>query len=211
MLKLDFNALIKRPKNTSDLLKAIQQYLNIMKSVDPEDPYFQKNFSDFYQINNSGWKSPAIMRPLFFNVFSAFNEISKHGCKLNYEMIVTMLSKISGMPEKSFASKMLHTFYNDKPIIDSKVIGKIKKDMISPKVNDFIIKTGYPYKLSSNNYTLAMAIALYKCLEKYYNILKSAPATKKYLVDFDNWCNNQGIKPSLISDTKKIDFWMWLA
>ena len=56
-----------------------------------------------------------------------------------------------------------------------------------------------------------MAIDLHNCLKEYYDILKSAQSTISYINDFDNWCNSQGINPSLISDTKKIDFWMWLA
>lgn len=206
MLQLNFSQIIGKLD-----VKKVNQYLYIMNNVDPENTTFQENFSGFYQINDSGWKSPAMMRPLFFNIFSAFNEIIKKGNNLNYEMIVIMLSKISGMPEKSFASKMLHTFCKDEPIIDSKVIEKIKKDKIAPKVNDFKIKTGYPYNLYSTKYTLNMAIELHKCLKKYYNILKTDPATQKYLYEFDAWCASQKINSSLISDTKKIDFWMWLA
>ena len=55
------------------------------------------------------------------------------------------------------------------------------------------------------------AMGFYSEVELYYNELKTEPATKTYLEDFDNWCNSQGINPSLISETKKIDFWMWLA
>lgn len=212
MLKLDFSKI----ENKLDG-KKVNQYLYIMNNVDPENTTFQENFSGFYQINNSGWKSPAMMRPLFFNVFSAFNEIIKKGNNLNYEMIVIILSKISGMPEKSFASKMLHTFCKDEPIIDSQVIEKIKNENES----EFKAITKYNYSL---NYDIKykklplsdkvnMAIELHKCLKKYYNTLKADPATKTYLDDFDYWCKNTaGIDdPKLISDTKKIDFWMWLA
>lgn len=201
MLTLMFNQI----SNKLDV-KIVNQYLGIMNNVDPEYPKFQDSFSDFYQINNSGWKSPAIMKSLFFNVFSAFNEINKKGYQLNYEMIVTVLSKISGMTEKSFSSKMLHTLYKDEPIIDSKVIGKIQD-----KKSDFKLATGYAQSLYVANYTLPMAIDLHNCLKKYYDILKKDTSTISYISDFDNWCNSQGINPSHISETKKIDFWMWLA
>lgn len=201
MLTLNFNQI----SNKLDA-KIVNQYLGIMDNVNPEDPKFQESFSDFYQINNSGWKSPAIMKSLFFNVFSAFNEINKKGYQLNYEMIVTVLSKISGMTEKSFSSKMLHTLYKDEPIIDSKVIGKIKD-----KKSNFKLATGYAQSLYVANYTLPMAIDLHNCLKKYYDSLKKDTSTILYISDFDNWCNSQGINPSRISETKKIDFWMWLA
>ena len=210
MLQLDFSQIAEELDT-----KTVKQYLYIMDNVDPENTTFQENFSGFYQINNSGWKSPSMMRPLLFNVFSAFNEIINKGNNLNYEMIVTMLSKISGLPEKSFASKILHTFCKDEPIIDSQVIEKIKNETES----EFkaITKYNYSFNYDSKYKKLPlsdkvnMAIELHKCLENYYNILKSEPATKKYLDNFDNWCNSQGINPSRISDTKKIDFWMWLA
>lgn len=210
MLKLNFSQIVGKLD-----VKKVNQYLYIMNKVDPEDAAFQEKFSGFYQINDSGWKSPAMMRPLFFNVFSAFNEMIKKGCSLNYEMIVIMLSKISGMPEKSFASKMLHTFCKNEPIIDSKVIGQIKKE----KQTKFKGITGYKYSLNYDSKykklplsdKVNMAIDLHNCLKEYYDILKSAQSTISYINDFDNWCNSQGINPSLISDTKKIDFWMWLA
>ncbi len=201
MLTLSFNQI----SNKLDV-KIVNQYLDIMNNVNPENPKFQESFSDFYQINNSGWKSPAIMKSLFFNVFSAFNEINKKGYQLNYEMIVTMLSKISGMTEKSFSSKMLHTLCKDEPIIDSKVIGKIQD-----KKSNFKLATGYAQSLYAANYTLPMAIDLHDCLKKYYGILKKDASTILYISEFDNWCKGKGINSKLISDTKKIDFWMWLA
>ena len=208
MLTLKFNDLIPNTKAEAELKKKIQQYLRIMDNVDPDNLNFQTEFAEFYQINNSGWKSPAIMRPLFFNTFSAFNEICRNGYKLNYEMVITVLAKISGMPEKSFSSKILHTLDVNEPIIDSQLIRKIQNN-----TSEFKLKTGYSQSLYATNYTLLMAIDLHNCLKKYYDILKSEPSTISYINDFNKWCKtpNIDIVPSLISETKKIDFWMWLA
>ena len=205
MLNLNFNNLIPDPKAEAELKKKIEQYVYIMSIRDPMNKTFQDEFAKFYQLNNSGWKSPSVMRPLFFNVFSAFNEMYGKGYKLSYDMVITMLSRISGMTEKSFSSKILHTFDTDEPIIDSQLIEKIHDESIS----NFKAKTGYCYSVYTMN--LAMVIDLHNCLKEYYDILKSYQSTISYINDFDNWCNSQGINPSLISDTKKIDFWMWLA
>ena len=95
------------------------------------------------------------------------------------------------------------------------MIGKIKKE----KQSDFKLITKYKHsfnygvkyqKLSLSD-KVVMAIELHKCLEIYYGALMNVANTKQYIADFDNWCNAQGINPNLISDTKKIDFWMWLA
>lgn len=204
MLTLKFSDLFIKHKPET-VAKKIGQYVSIMSGVDPLDPNFQDKFADFYQLNNSGWKSPSIMRPLFFNVFSAFNEMCRKGYKLSYEMVIIMLSRISGMTEKSFSSKILHTFDTDEPIIDSQLIEKIHNESKS----SFKAKTGYCHSLYTTN--LAMVIELHNCLKAYYGFLKVEPSTISYIRDFDNWCNGQGINSNLISATKKIDFWMWLA
>lgn len=206
MIILNFSKLIPNPKAEKKLKEKIEQYLKIMSNVDPDDFAFQTEFADFYQIHNSGWKSPVIMRPLFFNVFSAFNELYKKGYKFNYEMVITVLSKISGMPEKSFSSKILHTLDVNEPIIDSQLIRKIQN-----KTSEFESSTAYAHNLYATKYTLLMAIELHNCLKKYYGILKGEPSTKLYINDFDIWCKTQRIDLNFISDTKKIDFWMWLA
>lgn len=206
MLSLQFNDLINS-KNNNKFTKAVFDYCSLSKSVRPTKSYYQIKFSNFYKLNNSCWKSP-IMNQLFFDVFSAFDQMKKKHIKVTYAMILIMLSEISGMTEKSFASKILHTLYESKPIIDKKVIDKLNKESVS----EFIETTQCRVPVSSSYvYSIDSAIELYKRFETYYTCLSADPNTKKYIKEFDLWLEKQGYSKSSISDTKKIDFWMWLA
>ncbi len=187
----------------------IGQYVSIMSNVNPLDSKFQGDFAKFYQLR--GWNAVS-KKPIFFGYFNNLLVDSKKTV-ITYANVI---DKFNPRNEKSFSSKILHTIYPDKPIIDQKVLAKLEGD------KDF--KKRYPTPLlvkrksGKNKYNIIIgkdnvndSKSFYCNLEAYYNILKGQPSTISYIDDFDNWCKTQGINLSFISDTKKIDFWMWLA
>ena len=187
----------------------IGQYVSIMSNVNPLDSKFQGDFAKFYQLR--GWNAVS-KKPIFFGYFNNLLVDSKKTV-ITYANVI---DKFNPRNEKSFSSKILHTIYPDKPIIDQKVLAKLEGDI------DF--KKRYPTPLlvkrksGKNKYNIIIgkdnvndSKSFYCNLEAYYNILKGQPSTISYIDDFDNWCKTQGINLSFISDTKKIDFWMWLA
>lgn len=216
MLSLNFNNLIPDPKAEAELKEKIEQYVHIMSIRDPMNKTFQDEFAKFYQLR--GWNAASKRR----NFFEYFNDlfVASKGTRITYANVI---DKFYPRNEKSFSSKILHTIYPDKPIIDQKVLAKLERDI------DFKKKYPTPLlvkrksgkdKYGKDKYNIIIgkdkvndSKSFYCNLEAYYDILKSKPSTISYIYDFNNWCKNPniGIDPSLISDTKKIDFWMWLA
>lgn len=189
-----------------DLEKKVKQYYDIQTNIRPEDSTFQDGFSKFYKLNNSTWKNPAIMKPLFFNLFSAFVEMKQKFINVEYTTVLILLSRVTGITEKSFSSKILHTLYTDKPILDSKVIAKLKNNLVS----EFTTKTGYSGPvLTKNTCSIDEAIDFYDKVCNYYLLLVAT--NTNYINDFNNWLTSIGISHNSISNTKKIDFWMWLT
>lgn len=208
MLTLKFSDLFIKHKPET-VANKIGQYVSIMSNVNPLDSKFQGDFAKFYQLR--GWNAVS-KKPIFFGYFNNLLVDSKKTV-ITYANVI---DKFNPRNEKSFSSKILHTIYSDKPIIDQKVLAKLEGDI------DF--KKRYPTPLlvkrksGKNKYNIIIgkdnvndSKSFYCNLEAYYNILKGQPSTISYIDDFDNWCKTQGINLSFISDTKKIDFWMWLA
>lgn len=192
----------------------IGQYVSIMSKVNPLDSEFQDDFAKFYQLR--GWNA-ASKRSIFFNRFNDLLVASK-GTQITYANVI---DKFNPRNEKSFSSKILHTIYPDKPIIDQKVLAKLEGDIDFKKYyptpllvkrksgKDKYGKDKYNIIIGKDNVTDSKSF--YCNLEAYYDILKRQPSTISYIDDFNNWCKTQGIDLRFISDTKKIDFWMWLA
>lgn len=209
MLTLKFNDLFINHKPTT-IARKINQYVSIMSNVNPLNSAFQSNFSAFYGLNLSYWAKNKVF---FFGKFNTHLLAVKNGGIIMYSDI---LNDFLPRKEKSFSSKILHTIYPDRPIVDKKVLKKLLGDYdFNNKYNTFALsalrKSGKEIIVGKNN-AIPDLIPFYDALIKYYIDIKKCPVTNKYLVDFDNWCKTQKIKNlSLISDTKKIDFWMWLA
>ena len=197
----------------------IRQYVSIMSNVNPLDPKFQDNFAKFYQLR--GWNADR-KRPIFFGYFNELFVDSKKTV-ITYANVI---DKFDPRNEKSFSSKILHTIYPDKPIIDQKVLAKLEGDIDFKKhyLTPLLVKRkSGKDKYGNDKYNIIIgkdnandSKSFYCNLESYYDILKRQPSTISYINKFDNWCKTQGINLSLISntkisDTKKIDFWMWLA
>lgn len=235
MITLKFSILISNSKAEAELKRKIEQYIRIITKRNPLDPGFQNDFAEFYQLR--GW-SAASKRPIFFDLFNDLLVDSK-GAQITYANVI---DKFAPRNEKSFSSKILHTIYPDKPIIDQKVLAKLENDIDFKKAfptpllvkrkrgKDKYGKDKYNIIIGGN--TVVDSKDFYCNLENYYPQLISfnkqpnnSPETYNngkfynkglgknatYFENFDNWCNSQGINPSRISETKKIDFWMWLA
>lgn len=213
MLTLKFSDLFVHHTQATVEAK-IEQYVSIMSHVAPLSPAFQSNFAKFYQLRGE-WRDPGKLS-IFFSIFDDLLATSKTTV-ITYADVI---GRFKPRNEKSFSSKILHTIYPDKPIIDQKALAKLECDPT--------FKTHYPtpslvkrkgcggkYNIIVGKNTVADSINFYGNLEAYYGILKSVPSTISYITDFDSWCRSRcrskGINLSLISDTKKIDFWMWLA
>ena len=210
MLTLNFKDLFIN-YNPATVAKKIGQYVSIMSNVDPLNSKFQDEFAKFYQLR--GWNAEG-KKDIFFTYFNDLLVASKR-TKITYANVI---DKFNPRNEKSFSSKILHTIYPDKPIIDQKVLAKLERDIDFKKYYPTPLlvkrKSGKgKYTIIIGRDTVGDSKGFYCNLEAYYAILKREPSTISYINKFDNWCKtpNININPSLISETKKIDFWMWLA
>lgn len=208
MLTLKFSDLFIKHKPET-VAKKIGQYVSIMSKVNPLDSIFQDEFAKFYQLR--GW-SAASKRPTFFGYFNDLLVASKK-TQITYADVI---NKFNPRNEKSFSSKILHTIYPDKPIIDQKVLAKLEGDIDFKKYYSTPLLVKRKTGKGKQNIIIGKdnvndSKSFYCNLESYYDILKRQTSTISYIEDFNNWCKTQGIKLRFISDTKKIDFWMWLA
>ena len=172
--------------------KSVDQYLSIMKGIDPTNPIFQKIFNRFYGLNVSAGMNKAN----FYNVFVAY----KGKAEFSYADILKDLANPAtgtGRVEKSFASKMLHSLKNDEPIIDSVVIKKLLADPGTKKYFTSKLKPSY---------TQAEAVQLHNELKNcYYKCLIPMAKRTNFFDDFDIFFPNA----AAISNIKKIDFYLW--
>ena len=176
--------------------KSIDKYLAIMKFTSmpgfSRDSAFQKKFSTFYGLNVSAGMNKAN----FYNVFSKYEKATD----FTYTDIINDLNDPNngtGRVEKSFASKMLHTFNSNEPIIDSVVLKKLYGDPDTAKFFTKIKKNG--------SFTVQESIDLHNALKKCYVFLLQEAKRLGYFTQFDNlFPQARGI-----SETKKIDFYLW--
>lgn len=225
MLQLNFSQIIDKLD-----VKKVNKYIKILSISDPNDAEFQQLFADFFTLNPTYWvknkqvvgTSGLTRKELFFSIFDKYIKMGKNN--VDYSSIIQDLScvpmrKGNGNVQVSFSSKILHVIDVDKPIIDQKMMLKLARPNSNFKSSVGLKVTGKKKFVAhigngqNNDQKIKEAIDFYSEVELYYNTLKADPATKTYLDDFDYWCKNTaGIDDSkLISETKKIDFWMWLA
>lgn len=218
MIICNFNDFKNDPEKWDKLLIGLSRYTTIMdikKTTNATtNATFQYFFSKFYDLNPTWW----IQKGHGGNFYAVMNELSKKG-PFNYATAINELQKKavilgSSRIDKSFASKILHTYDDSKPILDKKVLEKLfnlsktfPKQFIKSKKN----KVSGVYEINAAaKYTIKESITLYGEIEQYYK--KIIPANSQYLQDFDAEFNRLGLSAyTKISDAKKIDFWMWLA
>lgn len=218
MIICNFNDFKNDPEKWDKLLIGLSRYTTIMdikKTTNATtNATFQYFFSKFYDLNQTWW----IQKRHDVNFYAVMNTLSQK-VPFNYATAINALQKQavslgSSRIDKSFASKILHTYDDSKPILDKKVLEKLfkspnffPKQFIKSKKNKV---SGVDEINATAKYTIQESIALYNEIEKYYKII--IPANSQYLQDFDAEFTRLGLTAyTKISDTKKIDFWMWLA
>ena len=235
--------------HTSATIEAkIKQYVSIMSHVDPLDPGFQTEFAHFFGLNRTDWAIKTVITgtgtwmdghtrmEVFFQLFNGYMTMPKTA--VSYDCIIDGLSVVpmkngKGKIQVSFSSKILHTIYPDKPIIDQKMLLKLAipfSCFTSPIKLKVIGKKKPVAHIGSG--TKADAKEFYSDVVKYYSRLISfnetpinSPETyighgqfidkglgknDTYFENFNTWLAEKSIT-SPISDVKKADFWMWLA
>lgn len=214
MIKCNFNDFKKNPEKWDKLLTGLSRYTTIMDMKNPTNATFQYFFSKFYDLNPTWW----IQNGHGGDFYVVMNTLSKK-VPFNYATAIKALHDAaknlkSSRIDKSFASKILHTYDDSKPILDKKVLEKLfnlstmfPRGVIKNKKNKV---SGVDEINATAKYTIQESIKLYDEIEKYYKII--IPANSQYLQDFNAEFNRLGLSAyTKISDTKKIDFWMWLA
>jgi len=146
---------------------------------------FQFVFRSYYRLDNAG---------LSDEIKSRFFELLAQK-QTNLELFLSELYEIPTLKGEntiqfSFATKLLHTIDNDKPIFDSGVA----------------ILTNIKPKGSDRNTKIRSCIEIYYSLEKLYEELKEDDKIKKLISKFRSKFK---VDDEKISDTKVLDFIMW--
>ena len=146
---------------------------------------FQFVFISYYKLGNAG---------LSDEIKSRFFELLAQK-QTNLELILSKLYEIPTLKgvntiQFSFATKLLHTIDNDKPIFDSNV----EKS------------TNIKLRGSDKDTKIRSRIEAYDSLEKLYAKLKEDDKTKKLISKFRLKFK---VNDEKISDTKVLDFIMW--
>lgn len=232
MITAEFSKLIASQMDEENLIDKIYQYLTIMQLRDPKNPRFKNEFSSFYQLNASSYWGKAANKISFFNIFEkCFVDAQKQ--ILSYSEVI---NRFGGRNEKSFSSKILHTIYPDKPIIDQRMLSKFEKDSeFSAKYSAPLLKTvagskGKPQIKVGGN-TIDDSIVFYKNVENYYQKIiaynKQRSNSKEsyigcgrfstreenytYFENFDIWALEKSVPIHFLSLEKKLDLYLWLA
>jgi len=171
----------------SNILKksfGIDKYAFIVKDLSKQDiskdANYQRVFNALYVVRrNSKW------RKIYYEYF----ESQKNNKHLNFELFIRYLYENTGQVEASFSSKLLSTLNPNMPIWDVYVLKNL----------------GLKMKLGKPKDRIEQSIKLYRDIhETYLKLVKSewgrsAIAKFNQVLPDANW----------ISDTKKIDFFIW--
>lgn len=172
---------------SKEMEKGIRKYLNIItiikKDIDNfNDENFQKSYKGFYRMrrNKEFCKK-------YFKI--GYEQIDNS--EINFNILFDKIKKINNKNEASFASKLLHTINNEKPILDKKVLINLG------------LYSEYIKKDSDKK-------EIYKILEEFYYELLKKDFAKNWIVQFDMLLTNViKIDKNIISNVKKIDFILW--
>lgn len=163
-------------------LFGLAKYKAIMDNVNPLNDVFQKKFVSFYKLRG-------LDKDKLRKFFMFFDKCKKNKWDLSYDKILDELKKITERVEASFASKMLATLDDSKPILDQ-----------------FVLKyLGLEIEGSSPDDRLQSVKKIYKEIDDWYGkFLKSSEG--KSCVRF---FNEKFPDYKSISDVKKIDCFLW--
>jgi hypothetical protein len=162
----------------------IDKYAFIIKEISKrhvsQDSNYQRVFNAFYVVRrNSKW------RKIYYEYF----ESQKKNKHLTFEIVLRYLYEKTGQVEASFSSKLLSTITPDMPIWDVYVLKNL----------------GLKMKLGKPQDKIEQAIRLYQEIQETYMRLVKSEWGRSAIVKF-----NEVLPDSRwISDTKKIDFFIW--
>lgn len=173
-----------------DMCVAIENYLSIMDNKDKlvDDKKYQSKYKNFYKMNRV--KNPN--KNFYQEYFKIINKL-KGKDNIDFKTVYNEVRKFQTNNEISFASKLAHTLNDDLPIWDEIVAS---------------IHFGYlrPSKESSNWENAS--IYLYEAYQRNFAYYKNNnPEAKQIIKTFNKVFKDYEDK---ISDTKKIDFILWL-
>ncbi len=162
--------------------KSLKQYTDIMAKIDPADPAWQKKFVTFYRVRRD-----AAWRKAYFDLMAKYL-----GGKPTFDVVLDEMYAKTGRVEASFASKLVATLDNTKPIWDSKVLANLWCKNA--------IKTYW-----SPEKRLAESKDLYHELDRAFTEVSGTSGGKDSVAAFDS------AFPAYkdISDMKKLDFLVW--
>jgi Fe2+ transport system protein B len=146
---------------------------------------FQFAFRSYYRMDGAGLSDE--LKHRFFELMAKK--------QTNLETILSELHKIPTLKGKntmqfSFATKLMHTIDNSKPIFDSKIAHVTK---IRPKASDEDTK-------------IRSCVEAYESLEKLYETLDKDPKIKGVISKFRS---RFSVDEKNVSDTKVLDFLLW--
>lgn len=195
--------------------KGIKEYLGLAKYelirttynkynlTTPEAEDFRTLFNGYYRLR---YKKE--VREKFYEVFQKVKEEKTKRIVTYEEIICKIFSSTNGRVEKVFASKILATFYPEKPILDSRVENYLRKigiriDESREVIIDKWFKDGI---LDQDKKRLISAIEEYHNLEDWYNTYIKSEEGIKVIGCFDK------AFPEYKHFTKqrKIDYFLWL-
>ena len=162
----------------------IDRYTFIIKELSKrdisKDTNYQRFFNAFYVVRRDHkW------RKIYYEYF----ESQKHNKNLTFEMVIRYLYEKTGQVEASFSSKLLSTVNPNMPIWDAFVLKNLGIKM----------KTGKPLN------RMDQAIKRYRDIHETYIRLVKSEWGKSTIAKFNE------VLPDArwISDTKKVDFFIW--
>lgn len=160
----------------------IKKYAYIVNTVNEVDVSVDANFQRIYD----GFyivRRNSEWRKAYFDLF----EQIKNEEDVSFEFIIRELNRLTGNIEPSFSSKMLASINMNKPIWDKYVL----------------VNLGIVPKTSGDR--LTDCIEKYKLIENWYLEFLSSENARECVQIFNSYLPDY----SWISDTKKIDYFLW--
>ncbi len=163
--------------------RGLEKYLHIRGMMNEpsfyNNPEFRKKYNGFYRMRRG-----QVFQNIYFELFS-----STHNADFTFEGILNKIYAQTNRYEASFASKLVATINDSKPIIDSLVLENT--GLILPKYNQ-------PNRMIS-------ILEIYNKLESKMNLFLQEPMAKYLVESFDNYFPDA----THISPIKKLDFVLW--
>lgn len=169
--------------SSKEMRRGVEKYAELLqwfpRTNVETDSAFQRKFNGFYRVRrNVEWQK----------IYYALMESGKTK-SLDFEKVIRAIYKETGRVEASFASKLIHTLDNDKPIWDKFVLQNL----------------GLKMPVCYGEKKLESAIRLYRALVAWYEKALELPEVAQKIVEFD-----QAFKEyKSFSSTKKLDFLLW--